>query len=72
MLLRNNQKSFISESKQRFSIRKLSIGAASVLLGMSFIGMTQTVKAADNNPAVQKSEPVKETPNVDLLGGSHI
>lgn len=69
MLLKNNKKSFISESKLRFSIRKLSIGAASVLLGMSFVGMTQTVKAADNNPTVQKNEPVKETTNVDLLGG---
>lgn len=36
---------------QRFSIRKLSVGAASVLIGLAFTGWgTQTVKADEQNP----------------------
>lgn len=34
-----------SDNKQRFSLRKLSIGLASVLIGISFFGANQTVKA---------------------------
>jgi len=56
MLSKNNfdekLKNMEMQSKQdRFSIRKLAIGAASVLLGFSFMGMTaQTAKAETVNP----------------------
>lgn len=44
--------------KERFSIRKFSVGVASVLIGfffMNFIG-DQQVQAADNNPAVKPDD----------------
>ncbi|KXU16433.1 hypothetical protein SORDD17_00359 [Streptococcus oralis] len=37
--------SFFNKRVQRFSIRKFSIGTASVLLGTFLIGMNQTVQA---------------------------
>lgn len=43
--------------KQRFSIRKLSVGAASVLLGFTFVTtQATTVHAADNGEQVQTSK----------------
>ena len=40
--------------QQHFSIRKLTIGAASVLIGLSFLGFgAQTVRADANDTAVQ-------------------
>ena len=55
MLLKNNYKERLRKmepKKDRFSIRKLSIGAASVLIGSVFIGMSngETVEAQDLNP----------------------
>ena len=35
----------MSEEQNRFSLRKLSIGLASVLVGVSIFGTSQTVKA---------------------------
>ena len=50
--------------QERFSIRKFSIGAASVLIGLSFMSMTgnQKVKAAEQQeePAVQNAEQQEE------------
>jgi surface protein len=46
--------------KQRFSIRKLSIGAASVLLGFTFVTtQATTVHAADNGEQVQTDTAAK-------------
>lgn len=36
---------FDLENKQHFSLRKLSVGLASVLIGISFFSTSQTVKA---------------------------
>ena len=44
----------MSEEKNRFSLRKLSVGLASVLVGVSIFGTSQTVKAdtvANNQPS---------------------
>lgn len=44
--------------KERFSIRKFSVGAASVLIGFFFMNSIgdQQVQAADNNPAVKPDD----------------
>lgn len=52
MLSKNNFKERLRKTepcKERFSIRKFSVGAASVLIGFFFMGMDQgqTVRAAD-------------------------
>lgn len=39
---------------QRFSIRKLSVGAASVLIGVGFIGMSHSMKV---EAATQNGQP---------------
>ena len=45
-----------SDNKQRFSFRKLSIGLASVLIGISFFGANQTVKADTVDSAEQSAQ----------------
>ena len=56
MLGKNNfkerlRKMEMQQKQDRFSIRKLTIGAASVLLGFTFLGLgSQTVKA-DTDPS---------------------
>lgn len=51
---------FKNEIRQHFSIRKLSVGAASVLIGISFLGAgAQTVNADINNDT--KPQEVIET-----------
>lgn len=57
MFAKNNGNKALGNSVQRFSIRKLSIGAASVLIGLAFTSWgTQTVKADDLNPAASVEE----------------
>ena len=48
----------MDEKKERFSIRKLSVGAASVVIGLAFFGMSngQSVKADVQEPAVANQE----------------
>ncbi|MGL5900167.1 MAG: YSIRK-type signal peptide-containing protein, partial [Lactobacillaceae bacterium] len=64
MLGKNNYKERLKrmemQSKQdHFSIRKLSIGAASVLLGFTFFGLnSQTAKADTVDPKQEVSENV--------------
>ncbi|MFJ6920976.1 MAG: YSIRK-type signal peptide-containing protein [Lactobacillus crispatus] len=68
MFAKNNGNKALGNSVQRFSIRKLSIGAASVLIGLAFTSWgTQTVKADDLNPAAktQQVEGVKNNPTTD-------
>lgn len=62
MLSKNNFKEKLrrmEEQHQRFSIRTLSIGAVSVLIGLSFMTNTRTVKAATEvngeNPMVART-----------------
>lgn len=50
-----------SDNKQRFSLRKLSIGLASVLIGISFFGANQTVKADTVDSAEQSAQVVQNT-----------
>ena len=64
MFAKNNGNKALGNSVQRFSIRKLSIGAASVLIGLAFTSWgTQTVKADGLNPAAntQQVEEGKKT-----------
>lgn len=57
----NKHSSIFNNSKQRFSLRKLSIGLASVLLGLTFLSNSQTVKADDTNKVeIPKSEIVQK------------
>lgn len=60
----------MEDTKQRFSIRKFSIGAASVLIGLTIFGMgNETVHAAEQpaqNPnGVNKEEKAKQEVSVD-------
>lgn len=59
MLSKNNFNEKIrqmDEKKDHFSIRKLTVGAASVLIGMTFIGLNgHTVYAADTTSNVQNA-----------------
>ena len=48
-----------SDNKQRFSFRKLSIGLASVLIGISFFGANQTVKADTVDSTEQSAQVVQ-------------
>lgn len=47
---------------QRFSIRKLSVGAASVLIGVGFIGMSNSIKV---EAATQNGQPEIEQVKVN-------
>lgn len=52
MLSKNNVKEYIEKNaptKQRFTIKKLTVGVASVLIGMTFAGTS--VASADETPA---------------------
>lgn len=69
MLGKNNYKERLRkmelQAKQdRFSIRKLTIGAASVLLGFTFLGLSsQTVKADTDTPAQNLESKVETKSN---------
>lgn len=76
MLSKNNFKEKIrqiEEKKERFSIRKLSIGAASVLLGFTFMGLSsQSAHASEvqNNGNSVKVQNVKvEQAHSENIGG---
>ncbi|WEV43364.1 YSIRK-type signal peptide-containing protein [Lactobacillus sp. ESL0684] len=66
MLGKNNfserlRKMEMQSKQERFSIRKLSIGAASVLLGFTFLGVnSQTIKADTVEPTAQNSATVSK------------
>ena len=76
MLGKNNfkerlRKMELQAKKDRFSIRKLTIGAASVLLGFSFMGINaQSAKADTVNPIKQdKQEIVSKDQTAQTVGG---
>ena len=78
MLGKNNfkerlRKMEMQAKKDRFSIRKLAIGAASVLLGFSFLGITaQSVKADTVNPVEKdRQEIVNKDQTSKTVGGGY-
>ena len=71
MLSKNNFKEKLRKMeprKERFSIRKFSVGAASVLIGFFLMGISQgqTVKA-DTTPSKVTEE--KNTQHAETVGG---
>lgn len=58
-------KQFKLNERQRFSIRKFSIGAASVLLGSAFFAVSsvEDVQAAEQSQNVVSVNENKQTPN---------
>ena len=63
MLSRNNWKEQVRQQepkKQRFTIKKLTIGVASILIGFTFMGMSASADAQTNNAA--NPEPAKNGP----------
>lgn len=69
MFAKNNGNKALGNSVQRFSIRKLSIGAASVLIGLAFTSWgTQTVKADDQT----ESTPVQKATGQSTQTGDDI
>lgn len=78
MLSKNNFKEKIrqmEEKKERFSIRKLTIGAVSVLLGFTFMGMqAQSAQASQvqengNSVGVETVKAEQTQDNSENLGG---
>ncbi|MGT2785086.1 Rib/alpha-like domain-containing protein [Streptococcus merionis] len=54
----------VSQTRQRFSIKKFKFGAASVLVGLSFLGMSgYTVLAEESSPAVESTTEAEKTPS---------
>lgn len=57
MLSKRNKKELmrkVTDQRQRFSIRKYAVGAASVLIGLTFLGgYTTTAHAATNGDGTQ-------------------
>lgn len=45
---------YMRERQNRYSIRKLTVGAASVLIGFAFVSSAQTAKAAEVQPAKEQ------------------
>ncbi|QTU83459.1 YSIRK-type signal peptide-containing protein [Carnobacteriaceae bacterium zg-C25] len=53
----NNRYHNVSKTKQRFTIKKFKFGVASVLLGLTFVGVSgQTVLAKETNATIQAAE----------------
>lgn len=68
MLSKNNFNEKIrqmDEKKERFSIRKLTVGAASVLIGLTFIGVSGQTVHADTVPAAQNEEVAPKATTTD-------
>lgn len=73
MLGKNNFKERLRKmeeqnKRERFSIRKLSIGAASVLIGFAFMGLSSSTVLAD--PLVPTSEPQTAKSETDNQGNN--
>lgn len=78
MVSRNNLKEKIrqmEEKKERFSIRKFTIGAASVLIGFTFLGLNaQSAKAETIDQVALKEQNKtennnKDHPEINNMGG---
>lgn len=68
MLSKNNFKERLRKmepKKERFSIRKFTVGVASVLIGFSIFGMSSQSVKADTDTDKGKTEPVSEDKNIE-------
>lgn len=64
MLSHNNQQELLrrtTNQQQRFALKKLTIGVASVLIGFTYLGVNQ-VAHADTVPANQSTQTVTSQP----------
>ena len=64
---KNNTKMF-SHTKQRWGLRKLSVGVASVLLGFTFLGVQSQQALADTNTATGNVDVLATTANQQISG----
>ena len=56
----------IRPQKQRFSIRKFTVGAASVLIGLTFMGVNNQEAQADTTVAPEESVKVESSTASDI------
>ena len=56
------------EKQEKFSIRKLSVGVASVLVGQMFVSQGQEVKADEVAGLVEESSPVSSESSPSAVG----
>ncbi len=66
MLSKNNRKEQFRKQepkKQRFAIKKLTVGVASVLIGFTFMGMNASADTTAETNSDAGSQPVAETQN---------
>lgn len=64
MLSKNNNKELMRKQepkKQRFAIKKLTVGVASVLIGFTFMGLSVSAHADDATPATSATTEVAST-----------
>ena len=57
--------------KDRFSIRKLTIGAASVLVGLSFVGLSSQTAKADTVNSDEKTAEISRKADDNLVSGAN-
>ena len=63
--MRKNIKTlFKNSTKERFSLRKLNIGVCSVVLGLTFVGVTTQKAYADTIAGVQEAKQVKSQSSI--------
>ena len=55
---------FKNSTKERFSLRKLNIGVCSVVLGLTFVGVTTQKAYADTIAGVQEAKQVKSQSSI--------
>ena len=67
---KNNTKMF-NHTKQRWGLRKLSVGVASVLLGFTFLGVQSQQALADTNTATGNVDGLATTAN-QQIGGNQV
>ena len=58
------------EKQEKFSIRKLSVGVASVLVGQMFVSQGQEVKADEVAGLVEDSSPVSSESSPTAVSGA--
>ena len=58
------------EKQEKFSIRKLSVGVASVLVGQMFVSQGQEVKADEVAGLVEDSSPVSSESSPNAVSGA--
>ena len=75
MLSNNNKAEFIRKqqpTKQRFAIKKLSVGVASVLIGLTFMGLNASADANQTTTTANNgSTPAAVTASTSELPGGY-